>query len=253
MLNYLYQPLEQFEIFNSYSKYSIISNFFVTNFTITCIIVVLCFSGFLIINFTFCQVRFTKKEFTSEIYYLFILNLIYPNSTNLANFQYFIVFSVIFGVVLLFNLFGLVPFSFTVTSHFFVTLSIAFINFFSLIIICIYNLGLNFVKLFLPTNVPNMFLFFFIVFIEILSYIIRPFSLAIRLFANMLAGHTLLYLVSNFTFYLISVLTTTFVTLLFICCCLGIYVLEFFICFIQAYVFTILIIIFFSDILKLTH
>lgn len=182
-----------------------------------------------------------------------MLNLFYQNITRLTSLHYFVIFFLIFFNVLLFNLFGLTPFSFTITSHFFITLSLAFINFFALIFICFYNLGFNFLSLFLPTGVNNKFLYVFIVFIEVLSYIIRPFSLAIRLFANMLAGHTLLYLVSNFIFFLIQMKFSFFILIIFLVCCFSIYILEFFICLIQAYVFTILLIIFFSDIFKLAH
>lgn len=72
------------------------------------------------------------------------------------------------------------------------------------IVIWIYYNKFNYFKMFVPKDIDNKALKYFLVIIEIVSYIIRPFSLAIRLFANMLAGHTLLYILNTFLVYVIT-------------------------------------------------
>jgi ATP synthase subunit 6 len=153
-------------------------------------------------------------------------------------------------LILIINFLGLIPYGFTVSSHIFFTFSLAFIHFLAIFIMGLYRQRFNFIKLFLPKNIDNIILFLFIFIIEIFSYCIRPFSLAIRLFANMLAGHTSLYILSKFCFLILAHPLGFSVLILF---CFSVYILELGICLIQAYVFTILLILFLSDIYKLGH
>ncbi len=99
--------------------------------------------------------------------------------------------------VLFANLLGLIPFSFTVTSHIIVTLGLAAVVFIGVTIIGIVRHGTHFLRLFVPQGVPVVLLFLLVP-IELLSYCIRPFTLSIRLFANMLAGHTMLAIFGGF-------------------------------------------------------
>src|SRR5689334_20640490 len=100
------------------------------------------------------------------------------------------------------NAAGLFPFSFTFTSHIFVTLSMSLTCFIGVILLALHYNKLEYFSFFVPKGVANVYLRQFLVIIEIISYIIRPFSLAIRLFANMLAGHTLLYILTSFVSFL---------------------------------------------------
>jgi ATP synthase subunit 6 len=108
----------------------------------------------------------------------------------------------------------------------------------------------TFFNLFVPKNVPKALLGFLIV-IEVVSYLIRPFSLAIRLFANMLAGHTLMHIVGTFAFYLCKM--SVLFAILPIIVIFAIVTLESFVVFIQAYVFCVLVCIYINDLYNLKH
>lgn len=118
--------------------------------------------------------------------------------------------------------------------------------FIGITIIGILNNGLNFLNFFVPSGIGNIFLLGFLIIIEIVSYLIRPLSLSIRLFANMLAGHTLLFILMGavLTIQRFGVLFLVFLPLLIV---LGIILLEVGIAFIQAYVFCVLIILYLVD------
>src|SRR5256714_13348115 len=103
----------------------------------------------------------------------------------------------LFTFILVANLVGLVPYSFTVPSHIIVTFALAAIVFIGVTIIGIVRHGWHFLRLFVPEGVPIVLLFLLVP-IELLSYFIRPFTLSIRLFANMLAGHTMLAIFGGF-------------------------------------------------------
>jgi F-type H+-transporting ATPase subunit a len=99
--------------------------------------------------------------------------------------------------ILFSNLLGLVPYSFTVTSHIIVTFALAAVVFIGVTIVGIVRHGFHFLRLFVPEGVPVVLLVLLVP-IELLSYFIRPFTLSIRLFANMLAGHTMLAIFGGF-------------------------------------------------------
>jgi len=105
---------------------------------------------------------------------------------------------------------------------------------------------------FIPNNVDNMFLHYFLVFIEVLSFLIRPFSLGIRLFANMLAGHTLLYILAGFAYSIAFkfVIFSLIIPFIVIFCVM---LLEFSIAFIQTYVFVVLSILYIRDMMEAIH
>ncbi len=135
------------------------------------------------------------------------------------------------------NLIGLFPLSFTVTSQLFLNLVISFSLFFFIIFESFTSFGLNFVYKFIPSGVPT-FILPVIFIIEIFSFFVRPVSLALRLFANMVAGHVLLFVFSGF-----SIIFLTKSVLLFFfsySVIFFIFLLECFVCLLQAYVFFIL-------------
>ena len=136
------------------------------------------------------------------------------------------------------------PFAFTITAHISLTLLLALSFFIGWIIQGFLHLNLSFLRIFVPRGIPNWLLPLLVV-IEILSFIIRPISLSIRLFANMLAGHILLYILGSATISLgliIGVFPFLFI--------LAFFVLELGIAFLQAYVFTILLSIYLADSFK---
>ena len=151
----------------------------------------------------------------------------------------------LFMFILFANLIGLVPYSFTFTSHIIVTFAMAITVFLGVTVIGIIRHGLRFFTLFLPSGVP-MVMAPLLIPIEIVSYLSRPVSLSIRLFANMMAGHTMLKVFAGFVVPLgilggwaplaVDVALTGF---------------EFLVAVLQAYVFTILTCLYLNDAINL--
>ncbi len=161
---------------------------------------------------------------------------------------------VVFSFILLLNLIGLVPYSFTLTSHLIVTLVISLSIFIGINILAVRAHGLQFFGLFLPagTSVPLAFL---LVPIELVSYLFKPISLGIRLFANMMAGHTLLKVIAGFCATMVTtgafpLILLHFLPLLIL---VPLYALELGVALIQAFVFAVLICIYLQDSLYAKH
>ena len=157
----------------------------------------------------------------------------------------------LFTFVLISNIIGLVPYSFTVTSHLIVTFALALMTFIAINIICIREHGMNFFSLFLPPG-SSFFLAILLVPIELVSYIFRPISLSVRLFANMMAGHTLLKVIAGFAWSMMlaggGLLIAHVIPLAILVLLMG---LELGVACIQAFVFTILTCIYLNDAINL--
>jgi len=177
----------------------------------------------------------------AEISYEFIANMIRDNVGQEGRKYFPFIFS-LFMFVLFGNLLGMIPYSFTYTSHIIVTFAMAAVVFVGVTVIGFKKHGLHFLSFLMPAGVP-MFMAPLIVPIEILSYFTRPVSLSLRLFANMTAGHTMLKVFAGFV-----ILLGVFVPLLLIAALTG---LELIIAFLQAYVFTILTCVYLNDALHL--
>jgi F-type H+-transporting ATPase subunit a len=141
----------------------------------------------------------------------------------------------------------MVPYSFTPTSHIVVTFAMALFVMVGVTIIGFAKHGLHFFSFFVPKGVPFVLLLLLVP-IEVISYFIRPFSLSIRLFANMLAGHTMLKVFGGFV--VMMGLIGGWAPLVFIVALTG---LELLIAFLQAYVFAILTCLYLNDALHLSH
>jgi len=138
----------------------------------------------------------TKIQLLTELSYTFVSKMISDTAGSKAKPYFPFVFS-LFMFVLFCNMLGMLPYSFTVTSHIIVTFALAAIIFIGVTIIGFVNHGVRYLKLFIPSGVP-LFLLPLIVVIEIISYLSRPVSLSVRLFANMMAGHTMLKVFGGF-------------------------------------------------------
>tara|TARA_B100001105_G_scaffold230094_1_gene202081 strand:- start:310 stop:765 length:456 start_codon:yes stop_codon:yes gene_type:complete len=149
--------------------------------------------------------------------------------------------------VLFCNMVGMLPYSFTVTSHIIVTFALAASIFIGVTIIGFIKHGIKYLELFIPKGVP-FYILPLIVVIEIISYLSRPVSLSVRLFANMMAGHTMLKVFGGFVISL--GLLGGWLPLGFSVALTG---LEILIAFLQAYVFAILTCIYLNDALNLHH
>ena len=176
--------------------------------------------------------------------YDFVSNMLKDNVGNEGRKYFPFVFS-LFMFVLFCNVLGLLPGAFTVTSHIVVTASMAIFVFIMVTIVGIVLHGFHFFTYFMPQGAP-MWLMPLMIPIEIISYFIRPLSLSVRLFANMVAGHVMLAVIGGFAFALgiwagwlpVAVVTTLFGLELLIAC-------------LQAYVFTILTCIYLHDAIHL--
>lgn len=207
VMEYFNSPLEQFEV-NSLLKLFFFSNtgemsvlILFSNANLFMLIV----TFFLFFSFRFFSlnahlVPATTFQTLIEFSVSFVGNMLKENtaSTN----RIFLVFTpyvfTVFSFILVSNFVGMVPYSFTVTSSFVVTFSIAGASFIGINIIGARTHKLGFLAIFLPPGCP-LFISPFIILIETVSYIARVFSLSIRLFANMMAGHTLLKILAGFS------------------------------------------------------
>ena len=153
----------------------------------------------------------------------------------------------LFAFILAANLLGLIPGAFTVTSHIIVTLALALMVFIGATVIGFIRHGVGYLKLFVPAGVPAPLLPF-VVPIEIISYFIRPFSLSIRLFANMMAGHMMLKVIAGFVIML-GVLAGWLPLMALV----AIYALELLVAVLQAYVFALLTCLYLNDALHVDH
>ena len=187
-----------------------------------------------------------------EELFLFTKNLIDQN-IGLQGFSLFPFIFFLFLFLILTNLIGLIPYSFTVTSHIFITFSLALTLFIGVNIIAVKQHKLHVFGFFLPNGV-HLVLAPLLVPIEILSYIARVFSLAIRLFANMMSGHTLLKIIAGFAWTMLSFGGIWyFIHLIPLIVIIAVTVLELGIAILQAYVFTILMCLYIKDALYLSH
>ena len=180
----------------------------------------------------------------SEMLYEFIFGMVNDNLGDESKKYFPFVFSV-YMIVLMGNLLGMVPYSFTYTSHIIVTGALALAVFILATGVGIVRHGLHFFSLFLPKGLPWA-LMPLIVVIEIISYLSRPISLSVRLFANMVAGHTMLKVFAGF-----SVMLGVVLGVLPMVVNVALYGLEIMIAFIQAYVFAILACIYLKDAIEL--
>ena len=181
----------------------------------------------------------SRLQSMAELSYEFIANMIRDNVGHEGR-KYFPFIFTLFMFVLAGNLLGMIPYSFTFTSHILVTFVMAAVVFVGVTVIAFAKHGLRFLGFFLPSGVPVV-LAPLLVPIEILSYFTRPVSLALRLFANLTAGHTMLKVFAGFVAPLgvVGVVPLALVT--------GLTGLEIIIACLQAYVFAILSCVYLHD------
>lgn len=168
--------------------------------------------------------------------------------------KYFPLLFVTFCFILLSNIIGLIPGCFTITSQILVTFTFSFSLFIGIVCIGLLVNKNNFILLFIPKNVP-VYLMDFLFLIEFVSYVSRTFSLAIRLFANMLSGHALIFILSGFVSKASkgSSLLMSIPQILIFSVIVAVCFLEIGIALLQAYVFIVLTIIYLNDSYNVGH
>ena len=193
-----------------------------------------------------------RAQTVAEMSYEFVANTL-RNAAGEGGMRFMpLVFS-LFMFVLTANIFGMVPYFFTVTSHIIVTAALALLVIFTVTIYGFYKNGTHFLKLFVPSGVPAAIVPL-VTLIEIISFLSRPLSLAVRLFANMLAGHITLKVFAGFVVTLTGLGAFGFLgALLPLVMVVALTALEFLVAFLQAYVFTILTCMYLNDALHPGH
>ena len=194
----------------------------------------------------------TRFQSMAELSYEFVANTL-KSSIGDEGMRFFpLVFS-LFMFILTANMIGIVPYTFTTTSHLIVTVALALLVFLTVFIYGLYKNGLKFFKLFVPHGIP-IYILPLIMVIEVISFLSRPVSHSVRLFANMLAGHITLKVFAGFVTSLSALGAVGAAgALLPLAMTTALTGLELLVAFLQAYVFTILTCIYLNDALHPGH
>ena len=193
-----------------------------------------------------------RLQALAEMAYEFVAGMV-RSAAGEHGMMFFPMVFCLFMFILICNLVGLIPHTFTVTSHIIVTVSMALLVFFTVIIVGIKENGLRFFKLFVPSGVP-IYILPLVVAIEIISFLSRPLSHSVRLFANMLAGHITLNVFGGFVVMLLGAgAITKAVAILPFAMTIGLDALELLVAFLQAYVFAMLTCMYLNDALHPGH
>jgi F-type H+-transporting ATPase subunit a len=246
-------PIHQFQIKNLVPMMNIGGHQFqFTNSALVMFIIVGAVSLLMIGATTRHAVIPGRLQSIAEISYEFVANTVRSTAGN-EGMKFFPFVFTLFMFVLFANLIGLLPYSFTVTSQLIVTATLALLVFFVVIGYGFWKNGLHFLNLFVPQGVPKLILPAIVV-IEVLSFLSRPVSHSVRLFANMLAGHITLQVFAGFIIMLAGagILGWFGAALPFIMVVL-LTALELLVAFLQAYVFAILTCIYLNDAIHPGH
>ena len=235
-----HSPLEQFEIV-PYTHTEIRGyDISFTNSSLSMVITVAIITIFLTLTVNTRSIIPSRLQLISELMYNFVAQLLSDTVGSQGRRYFPFVFS-LFMFVLIGNMVGMVPYQFTFTSHIIVTFALAAVVFIGVTILGFVNHGMRFFAFFYIPGVP-FYMHPLLIPIEVISYLSRPISLSVRLFANMLAGHTLLKVFAGFVVsmpFFTGVFPLTFIVAL-----TG---LEILIAFLQAYVFAILTCLYIND------
>jgi F-type H+-transporting ATPase subunit a len=247
-------PIHQFRIVDLFPVVKIgNTEIYFTNSSLLMLVAVFGLTAFLVIGTARRGLVPSRLQSAAELSYEFVATTI-RGTAGAEGMKFFPFVFTLFMFVLTLNMLGLIPYSFTVTSHIIITAALAIMVF---LIVLIYGLmlhGLHFFNLFVPKGVP-VYILPLIVAIEILSFVSRPISHSVRLFANMLAGHITLQVFAGFIVLLGAglgavgwiggILPFAMIVILF--------ALETLVAFLQAYVFAILTCIYLNDAIHPGH
>jgi ATP synthase subunit 6 len=254
----LLTPLEQFQIISLLPLTFLNLDFSITNLLLINILTLIFFISMVYffssdtnyLNQTPFYLVPSSWQIFIETLYDVVAQLLFDN-INLEGEKYFPYISMIFVFILFSNLIGLIPYSFTVTSHIVVTFTLSFSIFIGVNIIGFQKHNVNMLSLIIPAN-STFALALVLVPIEFVSYVAKPISLGVRLFINLMAGHTLLKVIVGFAWSMLLLedlmAVIHLVPLLLLVILMG---LELGVALIQAYVFTILTCIYLNDSINL--
>ncbi len=192
-----------------------------------------------------------RMQSMAETAYEFIANMV-RDAAGESGMKFFPLVFTLFMFILICNLVGLIPYTFTVTSHIIITVSLAMIVFLTVLVTGFMKNGAHFLKLFVPSGVP-IYILPLVVAIEIISFLSRPISHSVRLFANMLAGHITLKVFGGFVVMLLGAGGWAVISPLPFLFMVGLMALELLVAFLQAYVFAMLTCMYINDALHPGH
>ncbi len=193
-----------------------------------------------------------RMQIAGEMLYEVVAGMV-RNNIGIKGRQYFPFIFTLFIFILMGNVLGLIPYSFTYTSHLAVTGMLALIVFFMVFFFGIFYHGLKFFSLFVPSGAP-LWLMPFIIPLELISFFVRPLTLSIRLFANMMAGHIILKVVAGFAVAAASIGAGGALLGIFpVVINIALLVFECLVAVVQAYVFAILSCVYLKDTVDLHH
>jgi len=236
-------PIHQFEIKELIPLEIFETNISYTNSSLFMSLAIIFVTLLLLISIKNKSLIPSRLQSISEIFYEFISNMVSDNIGDKGR-KFFPLIFTLFTFLLFGNMLGMLPYSFTFTSHIIVTFVLAMFIFLLVTLLGIFIHGFKFFSLFVPKGVPMLMLPLMIP-IEIISYLSRPISLSVRLFANMMAGHTMLKIFAGFIvplgiFGVAPLMVDVALT-----------ALEVLIAFLQAYVFTILTCLYLNEAINL--
>ena len=236
-------PIHQFEIKELIPLEIFETNISYTNSSLFMSLAIIFITLLLLLSIKNKSLIPSRFQSISEIFYEFIANMVSDNIGDKGR-KFFPLIFTLFTFLLFGNMLGMLPYSFTFTSHIIVTFVLAMFIFLLVTLLGIFIHGFKFFGLFVPKGVPMIMLPLMIP-IEIISYLSRPISLSVRLFANMMAGHTMLKIFAGFIvplgiFGVAPLMVDVALT-----------ALEVLIAFLQAYVFTILTCLYLNEAINL--
>jgi F-type H+-transporting ATPase subunit a len=187
-----------------------------------------------------------RMQSLAELSYEFVADMI-RSTAGPDGMRFFPFVFTLFMFILTLNLLGMIPYGFTVTSHVIITAALALMVFFTVIVYGLWHNGVHFFKLFVPSGIP-WYMLILVTPIEIMSFLSRPISHSVRLFANMLAGHITLKVFAGFIIMLGALGIHGWVgAALPLALTIALTALELLVAFLQAYVFAILTCIYLND------
>ena len=227
-------------------------DFSFTNSSLFMVATVAAASGFLFLTTSNRGMVPNRMQSVSEMCYEFVASML-RDGAGTAGMRFFPMVFSLFMFVLVANLLGMCPYFFTVTSHIIVTFALAMLVIGTVVVYGFMKHGLGFLQLFVPSGVPGVLLPL-VVAIEVISFLSRPISLSVRLFANMLAGHITLKVFAGFVTSLGALgalgIGGAILPLIMTVALTG---LEFLVSFLQAYVFAVLTCMYLNDALHPSH
>ena len=248
----MYDPIHQFHIEKIIPIEIGGVDFSFTNSSLFMVLTVIAATAFLLITTRRKALVPSRGQSAAELTYEFVVKTL-KDSAGSQGMKFFPFVFTLFMFILVANLWGMFPYFFTVTSHIIITAALAITVILTVLVYGIGKHGFHFFKLFVPSGVPKVLLPF-ITLIEVLSFISRPISLSIRLFANMLAGHITLKVFAGFVVALGSAgFLGILGAILPLLATVALTALEFLVAALQAYVFAILTCLYLNDALHPGH